>query len=79
MRWQRVWQRFLRSAKLPANDSWTASTYATNLPEQWPASRVKAAQEFLEHYKLQRFSSDEERAIEEVEQALDECLRVMAK
>lgn len=79
VRWQRVWQRFLSSAKLPANESWTASTYAANLPEQWPSPRVKAAQEFLENYKLQRFSRDEERAIEEVEQALDECLRVMAK
>ena len=79
VRWQKVWQRFLSSANLPLNESWTASTYAQNLPEEWPSVRARAAQVFLQSYALQRFSSNDERAIEKVEQSLEECLQVLAK
>lgn len=79
IRWQKVWQRFLSSANLPMNESWTASTYAENLPEDWPASWVDATHKFLQHYMLQRFSNDDEHAIEEVEQSLEECLRALEK
>lgn len=79
LRWQKVWQRFLSSAKLPVNESWTASTYADNLPEEWPSSRVKATQEFLQSYTLQRFSNNDEHAIEEVEESLEACLQAFAK
>ena len=79
LRWQKVWQRFLNAANLPANESWTASTYADNLPEQWPSARVEATKKFLQDYALQRFSQDDELAIEEVEDSLEECLNVLAK
>ena len=78
-RWQKVWQRFLISANLPVNESWTASTYAQNLPEQWPSVRVKAAKVFLQSYTLQRFSNNDERAIEEVEESLETCLQTLDK
>ncbi len=79
LRWQKVWQRFLDAANLPANESWTASSYADNLPEQWPSTRVEATKKFLQDYALQRFSQDDELAIEEVEDSLEECLNVLAK
>lgn len=78
-RWQKAWQRFLISANLPVNESWTASTYAQNLPEQWSSVRVKAAKVFLQSYTLQRFSNNDERAIEEVEESLETCLQTLDK
>lgn len=79
VRWLKVWQRFLISMDLPANESWTASTYAENLPKEWPLARVNAARDFLQSYKLQRFSNDDELAIAEIESSLDRCLQVIAK
>ncbi len=79
MRWQKVWQRFLRTAKLPANESWTATTYADNLPQEWPAARASATRKFLESYALLRFSANDELAIQEIESSLDECLSAFAK
>lgn len=79
VRWQKIWQRFLSSTNLPANESWTASTYAENLPEEWPLARANAARDFLQSYKLQRFSNDDELALTEVESSLDRCLQVIAK
>jgi Transglutaminase-like superfamily len=79
LRWQRIWQRFISSANLPSNESWTASTYADNLPEEWSPAKASAVQKFLQSYTLQRFSVGNERAITDVEQSLEECLRVIAK
>lgn len=79
VRWQKVWQRFLSSANLPANESWTAGTYAQNLPEEWSSDRINATKAFLQSYSLQRFSNSDERAIEEVEQSLEACLKAFAK
>ncbi len=79
IRWQKIWQRFLSSANLPVNESWTATTYAKNLPEEWPLAWVNATKEFLQRYKQQRFSNNDERAIAEVEQSLEECLQVLAE
>lgn len=79
IRWQKIWQRFLSSTNLPVNDSWTASTYAQNLPEEWSSARVRAAKLFLQNYTLQRFSNNDERAIEEVEESLETCLQTLAK
>lgn len=79
IRWQKIWQRFLSSANLPANDSWTARTYGENLPEEWSSTRVRATQAFLQSYTLQRFSNNDERAIEEVEESLEACLQAFAK
>lgn len=79
LRWQKVWQRFLSSANLPSNESWTASTYAQNLPEEWSSDRAMATKVFLQNYTLQRFSNSDERAIEEVEQSLEVCLQALAK
>ncbi|MFT4815544.1 MAG: hypothetical protein ACI80L_000482 [Pseudohongiellaceae bacterium] len=79
VRWQKVWQRFLSSAKLPVNESWTAGTYAENLPAEWPIARINAARDFLHSYKLLRFSNDDELALAEVESSLDRCLQVITK
>lgn len=77
--WQKLWQRFLSNSKLPARNSWTASTYAENLPASWPAASVLAVKEFLRSYNLHRFSGDDERAIRDVESALEKCLRVISR
>jgi len=77
--WQKLWQRFLSKSKLPANNSWTASTYAKNLPASWPAASVLAVKEFLRSYNLHRFSGHDERAIRDVESALEKCLRVISR
>jgi len=79
VRWQKIWQRFLSSANLPVNESWTASTYAENLPEEWSSVRVNAAKLFLQSYTSRRFSNNDERAIEEVEESLEACLQAIAK
>ncbi|PCI73825.1 MAG: hypothetical protein COB20_15835 [SAR86 cluster bacterium] len=79
VRWQKVWQRFLSSANLPVNESWTASTYAENLPQEWPSAWINATKDFLQNYKLLRFSNDDELALAEVESSLDRCLQVMEK
>lgn len=79
VRWQKVWQRFLSSAKLPVNEFWTASTYEENLPKDWPSDCVFAAKDFLQTYKLQRFSKDDESAFSEVEKSLDKLLQTIAK
>lgn len=76
--WQKLWLRFLNSANLPANISWTATTYAVNLPVDWPALRVLAVKEFLQSYNLHRFSSNDEQAISSVETALEKCLSVVS-
>ena len=79
VRWQKLWQRFLNSTRLPANDSWTASTYAENLPEEWPADWTAAAREFLDSYNLLRFSTGDEAAIDEVEASLARCMQLMSR
>jgi hypothetical protein len=79
IRWQKLWQRFLISANLPVNESWTASTYAQNLPEEWSSVRITATKLFLQSYTLQRFSNNDEHAIEEVEESLERCLQTLAK
>lgn len=76
-KWQKLWQRFLHSSKLPANTSWTATNYADNLPGNWPASWVLAVREFLQNYNLHRFSGNDERAMRDVENALEKCLQVI--
>ncbi|MEX0963898.1 MAG: transglutaminase domain-containing protein [Pseudohongiellaceae bacterium] len=78
-RWQKIWQRFLSSAQLPTNTSWTAATYAQNLPAQWPAERRAAVRAFLDCYKLQRFSAHEDLALAEVEQSLAKCIKAMPR
>ena len=79
LRWQKIWQRFLSSAKLPTNDSWTASTYAENLPDEWSGVQVAAARDFLHSYKLQRFSANDQAAFAEVEASLDTCIKVLSE
>lgn len=78
LRWQKLWRRFLSSANLPANPSWTASTYAQNLPQEWPPHRVTAARDFLHKYNLGRFSNRSELALGEVEQALAQYMKAMS-
>ena len=79
IRWQKLWQRFLISANLTVNESWTASTYAQNLPEEWSSVRITATKLFLQSYTLQRFSNNDEHAIEEAEESLERCLQTLAK
>ncbi len=72
LQWQKLWQRFLKLSQLPENAAWTASTYAQNLPSEWPASRIEATRHFLHAYNQVRFSSEEMQALEEAKLALDE-------
>lgn len=79
LRWQKIWQRFLNSADLPVNPSWTATTYAQNLPADWPPERVSAAREFLRLYNMSRFSKRTETALAEVEESLAQCVKTLSK
>ena len=79
MQWQKLWQRFLSISKLPANSSWTATTYAENLPATWPASWELAVSDFLQNYNRHRFSGDDDRAIRDVENSLDKCSQVISR
>lgn len=78
-RWQQLWQRFLNAARLPANPSWTASTYAENLPQEWPPEWSAAAREFLHNYTQKRFSDRDDVAIDEMEDALARCVKAMSR
>lgn len=78
-RWEKIWQRFLHSTNLPANASWTASTYSKNLPQEWPAPWIIAAKKFLTDYNLQRLSDRDEQVLAEVEKSLEDCLQVISK
>lgn len=79
VRWQKMWLRFLSLSKLPEHRSWTATTYANNLPAEWPADWQQAAREFLHDYNYNRFASDETLAIQAVEDALEKCSRTFGK
>lgn len=77
-RWQKLWQQFLSISSLPANNSWTATTYAENLPATWPQAWEVAVREFLQNYNLHRFSNGDEQAISIVKNSLAECARVIS-
>lgn len=55
-RWQRLWGRFLRIARLPEEAGWTAADYGAHLPEEWPDARRERAREFLALYAHHRFA-----------------------
>ncbi|NKB34347.1 MAG: hypothetical protein GKR91_14745 [Pseudomonadales bacterium] len=71
--WQRLWQRFLGMTKLPAHNTWTASTYLENLPTNWTEPNQQAVQDFLQDYALLRFSYNQDQAIRDVEESLLAC------
>ncbi|MDA0927154.1 MAG: transglutaminase-like domain-containing protein [Proteobacteria bacterium] len=77
-RWQRLWQRFLHKTNLPVQASWTAETYASNLPESWPQEWRAAAVQFLLRYSDSRFAPHDESTLQEVERSLDACLRAFS-
>lgn len=77
-RWQKLWQRFLHKAMLPVQASWTAETYANNLPETWPQEWRAAASQFLRQYSESRFAPDDEASLQDMERALDACLRAFS-
>ncbi len=77
-RWHRLWQRFLNKANLPVQASWTAETYANNLPASWPEEWQAAARRFLQHYNDSRFAPDDEATLQDTERALDACLRALS-
>lgn len=68
-KWEKLWQRFLNSAALPNNISWTAHTYAENLPEHWSEQRKAAAREFLFNYSQYRFAEAREQSLERVDES----------
>lgn len=78
-RWQKLWQRFVHKANLPVQSSWTAATYAENLPDTWPDEWQQAARNFLEAYSNSRFKADDESTIRDVEQSLDSCLKTFSR
>lgn len=77
-RWQKLWQRFLQKARLPAQPAWTAAAYADNLPASWNEASQNAVRQFLQEYNRQRFAPDDEAAIRSVEKSLDACIRKLA-
>ena len=78
-RWQKLWRRFLQRANLPANPAWTASQYAENLPASWPRNWRQAAGKFLMQYNSYRFAPADADHFDEVEQALENCLKALSQ
>ena len=74
-RWRKLWQRFLQKSNLPMQASWTAATYANNLPANWPLESRRAVLDFLEDYNRYRFSADDESALQQAEESLSNCLK----
>jgi len=57
--------------------SWTATTYANNLPPEWPDARKTSVRQFLQNYNQLRFAPDDEKALQTVERLL-EAIKVTA-
>lgn len=77
LQWQKLWRRFLSVSKLPEHSAWTASTYADNLPAQWPETWTASARKFLHAYNQHRFADTGDAALQEVENSLQDCRNVM--
>jgi len=77
--WEKLWLRFLQITQLPTMTSWTATTYANNLPADWSERRKSAVRQFLQNYNNLRFASEDERALHEVETALDSISKSVAE
>lgn len=70
IRWQRLWQRFLRTTQLPDRQSWTPLTYKENLPDYWSSNYQEKVCEFLAVYQEQRFGGKELEGLKQVEEML---------
>lgn len=70
VRWQKLWQRFLRTTQLPDQNSWTPRTYRENLPDEWSSSYQARVCEFLAVYQEQRFGGDGLDGLKRVEEML---------
>ncbi len=68
--WNRLWNQFIGTSKLPDNNTWTVATYLDNLPDVWTQGRKSAAQKFLLRYNEQRFSQHSPDAAQEMEHLL---------
>ncbi len=77
-RWNRLWSRFLAVTRLPANATWTASTYSAHLPADWNADQKALVTRFLTSYSEVRFSSLEEQSLRDQEQLLKQCEKALA-
>lgn len=75
LRWQRLWERFLRVTGLPHQSSWTAEAYAGQLPEHWRPGWRESVRDFLQNYDRARFSNQSQQALEEMEAALTRIAR----
>ena len=76
--WEKLWLRFLQISRLPLMSAWTATTYANNLPTDWPEERRSVVRQFLQNYNELRFSTGEEQALHEVEKSLDAISKTSA-
>lgn len=75
LRFQKLWQRFLRITQLPDQQSWTSANYAANLPQSWPEEYRGTVREFLADYSRQRFGSGGSAGLEELEAMLQRIQR----
>ncbi len=78
-RWQKIWLRFIQKSNLPIQPSWTAATYAANLPGSWSGDARSAVLQFLDTYSSNRLSADDEASIENVEKSLDSCIKALSE
>lgn len=77
VQWQKVWRRFLSMTKLPENSAWTATDYADNLPDDWSPEWKTAALAFLHDYNAYRFAVNDAQGIEQVQQSLQNCAKIL--
>jgi hypothetical protein len=75
LRWQKLWQRFLKVTALPSQPQWTATTYANNLPTSWNPQWQASVRQFLQHYQQWRFAENQQDSLQQAEQALTQLKR----
>ena len=75
LRWQKLWQGFLKVTQLPSQPQWTASTYAKQLPSNWDPQWQASVREFLQQYQQWRFAENQQDSLQQAEQALSRLKR----
>mgnify|MGYP000229648721 CR=1 FL=1 len=75
LRWEKLWQRFIKATQLPDQQSWTTGRYVENLPEGWSENYRAKVSEFLIAYRESRFGSEGLTAIEAVEKSFAKLLQ----
>jgi hypothetical protein len=72
LRWQKLWQRFLKLSKMQPEESWTLSRIEQELPADLSDAKRAGLVAFLRAYNESRFNPDGDRQLAELERQLDQ-------